>query len=42
MSECPICDSEDYDALKRACPDCGHYDEYRAKRRRKRRRGRWQ
>jgi hypothetical protein len=26
MSECPVCDSEDYNWLKRMCPDCGHYD----------------
>lgn len=38
MAECPICESEEYDAIKRVCNDCGHYDEYRAKQRRKSRR----
>ena len=33
QSDCPICESEAYDWLKRVCPDCGHYDEYYAKRR---------
>lgn len=27
MSECTICGSEEYDPIKRLCPDCGDYDE---------------
>lgn len=33
MSNCPVCDNDAYDWLDRVCPDCGHYDEFYAKRR---------
>lgn len=31
MSDCPVCGGEEYEKDS-GCDDCGHYDEYKAKR----------